>query len=402
MASQEAWRVLKDYVSKLGLTHKELGEQVLAMGKLLHTVRHDLEGEESMENEAAIEAKIATQQEKVESDTTNITVSFKEQKQYCLRFELFAKRTDNNLKESIRKDKLYCKERAAKAKLCRVDNEKNFALVKKRRARARLRVKEILTASMKASKFAMNNEADSANRKVDELVVKRVEQSLLAHEAAIAALKYLEYTETIYLRRQGRKDLVSKNPDKVCFSEDIVLNSTLELTELQGEMKAKNEQAVRAAAGVKCTRDNLKLVERESKVPPCTAFRGDTAVKLWYDASKTKEATAKMNAVIVNAAILSAAANRTLFEELGSSKKDAMAIADAEEISRCKSHAVAVANALVKDQNAHNVRDEAFDRGDLCHADVRTVFIEFMAANRHRAGNPSRGKRLSYASSARQ
>jgi hypothetical protein len=387
-------------MTKLGLTHKQLGEQVLAMGELIGTVQQDLsvENDAKLQDEAAMQDKIREQQNKVVVDTENITISFNEQKKFCMRYEILAKRTDLILKTAVREDTLYCKKQETKAKLCRADNAKSYANIKKRRAEARVRSKEILTASMKAAKFAMNDETDTLNPKMDVLVVARVRHAMRAHRAAIAALNYLEYSEKIFLRRQAKKDLVSKNPEKVCFPVDIVINSTLTLTQLQEQMRSKNEQALRAAKGVKCIKENLKLIERGDKEPPCTAFeflKGDAGVKLWYDASKTKAATAEMNAVIINAALFSAAANRTLFEELSTSKKDAMAMASAEEAARCKSHALAVAKALQQDQAKHDARDEAFEHGDLCHADVRTVFIEFMSATRHRVTKLSQGKRLS-------
>jgi hypothetical protein len=90
-----------------------------------------------------------------------------------------------------------------------------------------------------------------------------------------------------------------------------------------------------------------------------------------------------MNKVIVNSNLWLATANRTLFEELPKSQKDAIALANAQEIAKCKEKALNVASALAKSQKEHDLRDVAFEEGDLCHADIRTAFIEYNAAMRH-------------------
>lgn len=90
-----------------------------------------------------------------------------------------------------------------------------------------------------------------------------------------------------------------------------------------------------------------------------------------------------MNKVIVDSNELLALANRTLFEELPKSKKDAMAIANAEEIAKCKERALSITNDLAKSQKKHDLRDVAFEEGDLCNADIRAAFIEYNAVMRH-------------------
>ena len=212
-AANEAWRIHARCMTKLGLTHKQLGEQVLAMGELIGTVQQDLsvENDAKLQDEAAMKDKIREQQNKVVVDTENITISFNEQKKFCMRYEILAKRTDLILKTAVREDTLYCKKQETKAKLCRADNAKSYANIKKRRAEARVRSKEILTASMKAAKFAMNDETDTLNPKMDVLVVARVRHAMRAHRAAIAALNYLEYSEKIF-RKKLRNTLQATGP----------------------------------------------------------------------------------------------------------------------------------------------------------------------------------------------
>ena len=49
-----------------------------------------------------------------------------------------------------------------------------------------------------------------------------------------------------------------------------------------------------------------------------------------------------------------------------------------------------------KAQKKHDLRDIAFEEGDLCNADIRTAFIEYNAAMRHtKLGTNSRHNSLS-------
>jgi hypothetical protein len=73
-----------------------------------------------------------------------------------------------------------------------------------------------------------------------------------------------------------------------------------------------------------------------------------------------------------------------------------MAIANAEEIAKCKERALSITNELSKAQKKHDLRDIAFEEGDLCNADIRTAFIEYNAAMRHtKLGTNSKHNSLS-------
>ena len=78
---------------------------------------------------------------------------------------------------------------------------------------------------------------------------------------------------------------------------------------------------------------------------------------------QTKKATFDMNKVIVDSNELLALANRTLFEELPKSKKDAMAMQRGRN-TKCKERALNIMNDLAKSQEAR-LADVAFEEGPV-------------------------------------
>jgi hypothetical protein len=395
--SKTLWKIHEACMSSLGLDHHKMAEQVRSMGDLLSKVSQDLslENNDELQNETKMAEDIVAHQSKVEEDTSAIATKFNAQKEKCLLQEVAAKKKMAELKKEQANDHLYCKKMKLKAKLCRDENAKNMANVKKRHAEAKKRTALILSDSKRAAKLLLNNEVDSLNEQTDILVAGRQAHAMAAHKAAIGALKYLTFVETIYLRRQKRSELVSENPEDVCFPVEIIINATKKMTRLQETMRSLDRKAQRANTGANCLRENNKLKERSDDKVPCQSFeffKGDPTVRMWFDPSKTKAKTMEMNAIIVNAPLLYQAANRTLYKEMAVSKKDAIALANAEEVARCKAHALGVAKRLDADQKAHMLRDEAFEAGDLCNADVRTVFMEFSAAHRLRSPSMQKNK----------
>jgi hypothetical protein len=262
----------------------------------------------------------------------------------------------------------------------------------------------IVTMAQEATTLSMRDEMDDRGLTAWDAVAKtRTINARVANEAALAAIEYLEQCGFIYRKRETKAIMTSDDPDEVCFPAEIVIKSTSMLTELQEKMRYLEQRMIQKKSGADCVAKEVeklsKMKERKENRIPCTAFealKGDPGVRLWFDPSETKRATFEMNKVIVDSNILIATANRTLFEELPKSKKDAMAIANAEEIAKCKERALSITNELSKAQKKHDLRDIAFEEGDLCNADIRTAFIEYNAAMRHtKLGTNSKHNSLS-------
>ena len=289
------------------------------------------------------------------------------------------------------KDNLYCKEQKKKAELCRKENQRLFGNIKKRHSNAKKRAIKLVTTANDVTSMSMHDEMDDRGITAWDAVARtRAINAKAANEAALAAIEYLELCGFIYKKREARALLKDEDPDVVCFPASIAEKSRRLLTLAQEHMRYLEQRLTAKKSGADCVAQQVEklshMKERKENRIPCEAFeslKGDPGVRLWFDPSETKKATFDMNKVIVDSNELLAFANRTLFEELPKSKKDAMAIANAEEIAKCKERALRITNDLATSQKKHDLRDVAFEEGDLCNADIRTAFIEYNAAMRH-------------------
>jgi hypothetical protein len=360
------------------------------MGVVLSKLRVHLDEDTNETRLKETEDDVMLHQNIVEDETNNITIAYKAQKKVCNKEEVDAEKAKAKLKLETLQDDLYCKGQVEKARLCKVENKKNFGNIKKRHSNAKKKATTILEMALKATALARHDEEDDRGLVAWDAVAKtRSVHARVSNEAALAAVEYLEQTGYIYVKRQAKAILTSNDPDKVCFPASVVIQSTSMLTTLQENMRAAEQRMLEKKTGADCVAKEVEKLahqERKENRIPCQSFeqlKGDKGVRLWFDPSETSRATREMNKVIVNSNLWLATANRTLFEELPKSQKDAIAIANAQEVAKCKEKALSVANALSKSQKEHDLRDVAFEEGDLCNADIRTAFIEYNAAMRH-------------------
>ena len=231
---------------------------------------------------------------------------YKAQKKVCNKEEVDAEKAKAKLKLETLQDDLYCKGQVEKARLCKVENKKNFGNIKKRHSNAKKKATTILEMALKATALARHDEEDDRGLVAWDAVAKtRSAHARVSNEAALAAVEYLEQTGYIYVKRQAKAILTSNDPDKVCFPASVVIQSTSMLTTLQENMRAAEQRMLEKKTGADCVAKEVEKLahqERKENRIPCQSFeqlKGDKGVRLWFDPSETSRATREMNKVIV-------------------------------------------------------------------------------------------------------